>query len=223
MTQSEMIVLAALSLEHEDQSPFSASALVVAAWTLFPKVFGLEGFETAHPDSNRVLAGCMGRQGVAAKGWLVRMGSKRYALTAEGKAVARRLLGEPISEGPPVTIVALNQEESSWLERILKLDVFSKFARSKTRASYTFAEACEFWGANEELRGRDLTKHLERLSGDLIHLKEKIGSGHAVQVGDKMVVMADHVVTIAHLHEFLKKKFASVLMLLKHRSAQKAS
>ena len=74
------------------QSPFSAEALIVAAWQKYPQTFGLKGYAEQYPDSNKVLTSIMGEKGLARRGWLVKMGQKLYALTREGRQVVRRLL-----------------------------------------------------------------------------------------------------------------------------------
>jgi len=92
-TVPEKILLAAHQLEEQGQSPFSAEALIVAAWQKFPKTFGLKGYTDQHPDSNKVLSCIMGERGLARRGWLSKMGQKLYALTnwsAETFPSARR-------------------------------------------------------------------------------------------------------------------------------------
>src|SRR5436190_8584249 len=91
-TVPEKILLAADNLEKQGQSPFAAEALVVAAWQRFPNTFGLKGYTDQYPDSNKVLSSLMGEKGLARRGWLVKMGSKLYALTREGRGVIRRVM-----------------------------------------------------------------------------------------------------------------------------------
>src|ERR1700689_3173266 len=91
-TVPEKILLAAFQLEEQGQSPFSAEALVVAAWQKFPRTFGLKGYSDLYPDSNKVLTSIMGEKGLARRGWLVKMGQKLYNLTRDGREVVRTLL-----------------------------------------------------------------------------------------------------------------------------------
>src|SRR5215468_252076 len=92
MTVPEKILLAAHQLEKQGQSPFSAEALIVAAWQQFPRTFGLKGYADQYPDSNKVLSSIMGVKGLARRGWLVKMGQKLYALTREGRSIVRRVM-----------------------------------------------------------------------------------------------------------------------------------
>lgn len=90
-TIPEKILLAAAALEAEQISPFSAEALIVAAWKMFPRVFGLRGFADLHPDSNKVMTSVMGEKGLVRRGYLAKMGKKLYMLTREGRQRVRRL------------------------------------------------------------------------------------------------------------------------------------
>jgi hypothetical protein len=92
-TVPEKILLAAYGLEEQGQSPFSAEALVVAAWQKFPRTFGLKGYSDQYPDSNKILTSIMGEKGLARRGWLAKMGQKLYSLTRDGRQVVRRQPG----------------------------------------------------------------------------------------------------------------------------------
>ena len=61
-TVVECILLAAKSLS-DLSGTFSAEDLVVRAWDLFPDQFGLQGYASKYPDSNRVLTKIMVRCG----------------------------------------------------------------------------------------------------------------------------------------------------------------
>ena len=65
LTTSQKILMAAYRLEEQGQTPFSAEALIVAAWQENPRTFGLKGFADQYPDSNRVLSCIMGEKGLA--------------------------------------------------------------------------------------------------------------------------------------------------------------
>src|SRR3984957_12133081 len=91
-TLPEKILMAANGLEDAGQSPFSAEALIVAAWQKFPRAFGLKGYADQYPDSNKVLTSIMGEKGLARRGWLAKMGQKLYSMTREGRQMVRRLM-----------------------------------------------------------------------------------------------------------------------------------
>src|ERR1700681_3136110 len=108
-TVPEKILLAALELEEQGQSPFSAEALIVASWQKFPKTFGLKGYAEQYPDSNKILSSIMGEKGLARRGWLVKMGQKMYALTREGRTVVRRVLLQEDETSPASTTLKLTR------------------------------------------------------------------------------------------------------------------
>ena len=99
-TVPEKILLAAFQLDGEGQSPFSAEALVVAAWQKFPRTFGLKGYSDQYPDSNKILTSIMGEKGLARRGWLAKEGQKLYSLTRDGKDAVKSLLAGERPYGP---------------------------------------------------------------------------------------------------------------------------
>src|SRR6188508_1947021 len=129
------------------QSPFSAEALIVAAWQKFPKTFGLKGFAELYPDSNKILSSIMGEKGLARRGWLVKMGQKLYALTREGKHVAHKMLRqEPEPEAAPT--VRLRPDLERHLISLLDSTAVQKVEEGR-KNELTFADACRFWDVTE--------------------------------------------------------------------------
>ena len=132
-TVPEKILLAALELEEQGQSPFSAEALIVAAWQKFPKTFGLKGYAELYPDSNKVLSSIMGVRGLAGRGWLAKMGQKLYVLTRDGRQLVRRLLSDgttPPAEEP----VKITREQEKFLNGLWGTTAIEKFNEGrKTR------------------------------------------------------------------------------------------
>lgn len=88
MKKSELLLLAALKLSAEPggETAFSAEALIVKAWQLFPEAFALAGYP--HPDSNAVICILVGKRGLVRHGWLEKVAPKMYRLTADGRTVA---------------------------------------------------------------------------------------------------------------------------------------
>src|SRR5581483_2647028 len=148
-TVTEKILLAALQLEQEGQSPFSAEALIVACWMKFPRTFGLKGYADLYPDSNKVLSSIMGARGLASKGWLSKVGQKLYTLSREGRSIAQRLAqgGEPVS-----TAVAtrLTRDQEKFLLGLFGSNALEKFDEGR-KPELTFSDACRFWNISESL------------------------------------------------------------------------
>src|SRR5262249_4913260 len=150
-TVPEKILLAALDLEEQGQSPFSAEALIVAAWQKFPKTFGLKGYVEQYPDSNKVLSSIMGGRGLAGRGWLARMGQKLYVLSREGRQAVRRLLNDGTSP-PAEDAVKLSRDQEKFLTGLWATPAIEKYLDGR-KAEVTFTEACGFWGVNESMKG----------------------------------------------------------------------
>ena len=91
LTVSEKLLLAALAV-RETHATFSAEDLVVQAWKMYPDTFGLSGYASQFPDSNRVLTNIMGTKGMRGKGWLRKVGQKQYRLTSTGLGNGESLL-----------------------------------------------------------------------------------------------------------------------------------
>src|SRR5262249_38163805 len=144
-TLPEKILLAAALLEESGQSPFSAEALIVAAWQKYPRTFGLKGHEEVYPDSNKVLAGIMGEKGLPRRGWLAKVGQKLYTLTREGRQMVRRLqLGEEAPVPAPARPARLDREHDLLLQGLLASAAWHKFRQGRQQ-EWTFSEACRFW------------------------------------------------------------------------------
>lgn len=69
---------------------FTPSDLAVAAWRLWPKRFGMKGYEKYHPDLNAVLTYLVGKRGMVASGRLRRVEPGRYAVTPLGRGLAEK-------------------------------------------------------------------------------------------------------------------------------------
>jgi len=161
LTVPEKLLLAALELEEEGQSPFSAEALVVQAWRRFPDTFGLAGYtdndgKLLHPDSNRVFAEIMGSKPIRKQGYLVKTGRKMYQLTESGRERGRSL-GSKETQGDSGK-GSIARETQYEVRRLVRSKAFKKFA-AKTTENITFFDACSFWGISPassaiEFKGR---------------------------------------------------------------------
>src|SRR6266566_4482774 len=98
-TVPEKILTCAIELDAE-KGVFTAEDLIVRCWQKFPDTFGLQGYSNQFPDSNRVLTNIMGTKGLRGKGWLRKIGEKRYRVTDVGRDDAAKLSGA--AEGAPV-------------------------------------------------------------------------------------------------------------------------
>ncbi|HLJ97200.1 MAG TPA: hypothetical protein VKU02_28835 [Gemmataceae bacterium] len=216
-TVPEKILLAAHQLEEQGQSPFSAEALVVAAWQKFPRTFGLKGYTEEYPDSNKVLSSIMGERGLTRRGWLSKMGQKLYALTWEGKQMVVRLQqgGEP---PPPASAVKITRDWEKHLQTLFGSLAVKKFEEG-LRNEVTFAEACRFWGITENLHGEALTARLDRTRAILADVERVLGTASA-ELSNGQSISKDDLNLLTAVHQYLADRFARHLSLLRSRAAR---
>jgi hypothetical protein len=216
-TVPEKILLAALELEQQGQSPFSAEALIVAAWQKFPKAFGLKGYTELYPDSNKVLSSIMGVRGLAGRGWLAKMGQKLYVLTRDGRQLVHRLRNDGTSP-PAEEAVRASREQEKFLGGLWATVAFEKFAEGR-KPEITFADACAFWGVSEAMRGETVNGRLDHVRAELAGLERLLTLGDTALSNGRSLSLAD----VNRLHDvsrYLEERFARHLNLLRSRAGR---
>ena len=98
LTVREVLLVAARELADENHGPLDTWALVVRAWELCPDRFALPG-RPQHPNSNAVIAKLSGGDSVVALGWLRRVATSTYVVTAAGRKAAHALVEKHAAEG----------------------------------------------------------------------------------------------------------------------------
>lgn len=84
LTKAQKLLRAASKLVQEGKAEFSVEDLVVSAHKMFPGEFSLKGYGE-FPDSNTVLTQVMGKKApLIVRGWLDKVGAKKYRLTPKG-------------------------------------------------------------------------------------------------------------------------------------------
>ena len=216
-TVPEKILLAASELEEKGESPFSAEALIVAAWQKFPRAFGLKGFSDQYPDSNKVLASIMGEKGLARRGWLVKMGQKLYALTREGRQVVRRLMSDgsepPEMSGPEP--VKFTRDQEKFLLGLLSSSAVEKYQEGR-KLEMTFADATRYWGITENMKGEALDAKLNRLRAGLADFERMLAPAGTTLSNGRSVGSED-IALLCDVHAYLEEKFSRHLTLLRNR------
>ena len=216
-TVPEKILVAADQLDKQGQSPFSAEALIVAAWQKFPKTFGLKGFAEHYPDSNKILSSIMGEKGLARRGWLVKMGQKMYALTREGRQVVRRVTLEEEDPGPS-TMVRLSREQEKFMLGLLDSSAVQKFEENR-KGELTFGDACRFWGITENMKGDALDGRIEQFGQYLAELDRLFADADS-ELSNGRIVTAGDVRVLSNIHRYMEDRFDRHLNLLRSRSGK---
>ncbi len=216
-TVPEKVLVAALHLEEQGESPFSAESLIVAAWKKFPLAFGLKGYHDQYPDSNKVLSSIMGERGLTRKGWLSKVGQKLYTLTPDGRRVVHRLrLGEePAAEE---AAKKLSRDQEKQLLHFLNAAALQKYLEGR-KDELTFGDASKFWGVSEDDQGNVLDARLGKVRAALGGVDRVIGTGELV-LSNGRCVSADDLETLYKLHDYLEARFARHLNLLRSRVAK---
>ncbi len=218
-TLLEKILLAAAALEEAGQSPVSAEALIVAAWKRHPRTFGLKGYEDHYPDSNKVLSGIMGEKGLPKRGWLAKVGQKLYALTREGRQVARLLVGAEPADVPDAPGPRLSRAQDLQLQALLASAVWQK-ARQGRQNDWTFSEAARFWDLGER-QGQAVDERLIEFRDRLQGAEVVLGSAGSAQLGNGKLVRAAEARQLLEIDEQLAGRFARHLQVLRTRGERK--
>jgi len=215
-TVSEKLVLAAAAIESTGKSPFTAEDLVVSAWTMFPGVFGLKGYD--HPDSNRVYAEIMGSKPIRKRGYLQKTGEKRYSLTNSGRQLASQIKG--LATPPEAETAALAREVIDHIKSLLKSKAFTKHMKN-SEPDLTFLDACTFWG----ITPRSSAIQLDGKQADLEHNLELV-----LQLVRKGPLTVEHggqpftefeIKKLWETHELLKERFGDDLNLIRGRTDER--
>jgi hypothetical protein len=216
-TVPEKILLAAYQLEQEGQSPFSAEALIVASWQKFPRTFGLKGYADQYPDSNKVLSSIMGVKGLARRGWLAKMGQKLYTLTRDGQQLARRLTqgGDTKTQAAAEVEHKLSRDHEKFLMSLFASPATRKFEEG-LKQEVTFADACRYWGVNENMHGEALDARLDHFRANLADLNHVLGQQDAVLSNGRSVSRGD-LQMLNQVHDQLRERFGRHLSLLRNR------
>jgi hypothetical protein len=214
-TVPEKILLAAYHLEEQGQSPFSAEALIVASWQKYPRTFGLKGYADNYPDSNKVLSSIMGEKGLARRGWLAKMGQKMYSLTRDGKQVVRRLLQAGESESHVEPAAKLTRDQEKFFIQLSATPAVEKYHQG-LKLELTFADACKFWGINENMHGDALDARLHKLRSSIAELDLAVGR-HGIDLSNGRSVSSDDIALLQQVDEYLKERFGRHLTLLRNR------
>jgi hypothetical protein len=216
-TVPEKILLAALDLEDEGQSPFSAEALIVKVWQKYPKTFGLKGFADQHPDSNKVLSSIMGVKGLAGRGWLSKVGQKLYTLTREGRQLVRRLLHDDPTPLPSEEVAKITRDQEKLLNGLWVSSAFEKYQEGR-KGELTFADACGFWGISESVRGAAVNARLEHIRTELSSMVRLLTNADATLSNGRAIALAD-LNRLVDIDNNLEERFSRHLNLLRSRAS----
>ncbi len=223
MTNPEKLLIAAAEVRPPGET-FTAEELVVKAWELFPDEFGLAGYSEHFPDSNRVLTNIMGSKGMRGKGWLRKVGKKRYRLTPQGMSDGAALLD---SKGTKPAKrkglrAELGRQQSAALERLVETKAAQKVLSEDT-PSVTFYDACGFWDITARSNANTLRV---QLSNSETHLRDAIealknGGQHDLRLSKQRVLNASDLKRLLDAHRTMQEKFSAELHVIRQRTDER--
>jgi len=223
LTVPEKLLLAALELEKEGQSPFSAEALVVQAWRRFPDTFGLAGYtdnegNLLHPDSNRVFAEIMGSKPIRKQGYLVKTGRKMYQLTESGRERGRSLGSKDTQADSGKGSIARDIQYE--VRRLVKSKAFKKFT-DETPEKITFFDACSFWGISPSSSAIEFKGRVENLKSVVDTARRALSSDSNRFKYANWDLTLEDLQKLREVHSFLMEKFKEDVSIIVRRTDER--
>jgi hypothetical protein len=220
LTIVEMILLGAFSL-HRNNGSFSAEDLVVAVWTRFPDSFGLQGYAN-YPDSNRVLTKIMGTSGgLRARGWISKIGTKRYRITEVGLVRAQELersLDGGEGAGEPQRLAEISRPLVSVLRRLLTSTAFRKFSTGET---LSFSDVSAFWNISPRTIASQLVVRVQEAEMAVELATAHMTSDGLRLPGEAVVVTQHDLSTLRRLSESISSSFQKELDVIRARTDER--
>ena len=216
MTVVEKILAAASELDAT-HGTFTAEDLVVRAWRRWPETFGLQGYSDIYPDSNRVLTKIMGVSSpLRARGWLVRVGTKRYRITDAGRSAA--MSRNPTTELEPERLARLGRSSISLLRRLLESAALRKY---KTGERLTFGDLAAFWNISARSSANQMNARRAEADHAIVEASALTAAAPLRLPGTAIVVSQRDVEMLRELTSELETSFAEELATINSRSDER--
>src|SRR6185312_677689 len=138
------LLLAAVDCSGGDtEKTFTFEELLVAAWKRDNQSWGLRGFESAYPDSERIHRELDSRgkasKGLVELGWVDKVRARVYRLTLKGLTETSRAKPEN-----PVIREKIRRESEEEIRRVLEHTTFQQWLADATKPK-RFRDAGAFW------------------------------------------------------------------------------
>jgi hypothetical protein len=203
----DKILLAASSLPAEG---FTAEELVAAAFEKFPEDFCLMGFPH-YPDSNKVLTQITtAGRGLQKRGWLHKIGTKRYQLTGESLRHLEKL-------GRPGLVQAVRPDNRDVADLILhwrKSDTYAKASIGRLDA-ISEREALGFWRLTSGATAARTHRELTIANSAIQLLTTAISNDSTSQIHHDRSLSPSDARKLVETHKYLIKKFSEALDYLR--------
>jgi len=218
LSLEEEVLLAATDFEVNGQVAFTAEELAIATWKRFPDSFGMEG-HPQYPDSNRVYTKLMGRKGLVGRGWLMKVGEKRYQLSEAGRVMAKAL-GNASGSSTGLR-AALSRNQKLILQKLLSSRVVTKLKTSGAE-SVGFHDACSFWDISPRSNASTLQARLQTVESIINAAREVSSQGIEITLTQSgLVIGTNEIELLRETNRMLLQKFMGDLDIIRKRTDER--
>jgi len=222
LTIAQKLLLASIQ-QRKDGEPFSAEDLVVQSWKMYPDTFGLAGYADYYPDSNRVLTNIMGSKGMRGKGWIQKVGQKKYRVTSEGIQRAAEIASTEGDEGVERELRAeLSRDVTKSLKQILDTKAARKILEGET-GSVSFYDACGFWDITARSNAKTLHVQLTDTRQHLVQALKALdnkASAESLNLQGASVERSQ-VQSLLNAHKEMQEMFEEDLSIIESRTDER--
>ncbi len=162
--------MAALELSGGDTSQrFTAEELLVKAWKIDKRAFGLRGFEQEYPDSNILYTKLMGKSGLVRTGFLKKIAGKTYTITEAGLSIASSL--QPTESE---TKIKIDRQLHDAIVKIINHPIFIKWLETSGKEPARFRDAMWFWGLAPGIPSKTGKERIAVIEKNLNEAKKRV-------------------------------------------------
>jgi len=213
LTLNDKVLLAAAECCDGDvNTPFTAEQLVVTAWEMDHRSFGLRGFEVRYPDSNKLYTKIDGRSGLVTKGFLVKIGDRQLRLSETGLAHAAS-----VSETKGTELnFKLSRELEGSIKKFLNHPIFKEWIEDKSKPN-RFRGAGQFWGiapGTPYTAVRERVLQVEQVLDIALKQMEETGEEYIANEHGKLLFERRDLELCIQFQRVLKERFQSELRVL---------
>ena len=211
----QQVLLAALDCSGGDlDKAFAAEDLLLAAWARNPLAWGLRGYESKHPDSERIyveLDRAQVKGGMVGLGLFEKVRQRTYRLTPAGLQAASEV--ETADSGFRGKAERALADE---VRRILSHPIFVGWLKDPASPK-RFGEAGHFWGIAPGTPSRVVVERVKRVEHTLSKAEELLEAKHVDEVGDshgRVLYERQDLMRCRDFQNELKRRFAEDLRFL---------
>lgn len=215
--EAQLFYRVLLKAASELPATTNSSAVKISAWLKDKVALGLKGYEVLHPNSNKVLATLMGKNGLERRGYFKKVGPKLYSLMPAGRALIIPN-DKPIQPRASKEVKEACKEVSKEVEAQF-LGYFDSPTKHKvimTPETVGLVDALAFWkiSAQDTNINQKLTMVVDCLSAMEALCRER----EDVILSNGMALATKDIQSVRYTHEWLQDKFRRHLHLLINRN-----